>query len=343
MKKYKGLIILSALLAVLLAAYIGISLSGALGGTEDGTDTDTETELYTVSNLDAASLSELSYTYLGETYSFTLNDDSTLWLWDKNTSLILDNEYFADMVTAFSELTSNVLLEGADESALNGYGLNTPTLVIKFTDKNGTLTFNIGIKNTYNGLYYINESSEPSMVYMVAEDALEPFRYTPDGMLKHDTLPNPDISSVVSVKVEKNGKTLVYTPEIQDGADETDTDESETDKNARWYLSVGEEMQYVGDEISGGLTQAVTEMEFKEFVTYDAEKLSEYGLDDPTRITVTYTETSSDSTETAESSLVILLGNASDNGLFYAKLESSPYIYTISPAIFGNLGDAESE
>lgn len=344
MKKYKGLILLSALLVVLLAVYIGITLSGSLDTPED-TDSDTDTELYSVPSIDISSLVGISYTYLGETYSFNLSDDQTLWLWDGNTSLILDNENFAYMSNAFSELTSSIKLEGATESDLDGYGLNTPTAVIKFIDGNGTHTFNVGIKNTYNGLYYLNEAASPSDVYMVDGDILEYFKYTPDGMLKHDILPTPDISDVVSVTVEKDGTTLVYTPVTENIAEsETETADTETsDTVTRWYLSVGEEKLYVGDELSGGLTQAVTEAEFKDFITYDPETLSEYGLDTPTRITVAYKENTDDSSSTDESTVVILLGGASDNGLFYAKLESSPYTYTISPAIFGNLLDAESE
>lgn len=336
MKKYKGLIVLSAILVVLLAIYISIVLSGASDESSDSTQDDTDTVTYPVASIDAESLTKISYTYLEQTYSFVLNNDESAWLWEDDPSLILSSDKFAYMVSYFTNLSSNVMLENVTDAELTSYGLNTPTVVIKFFDSvNGELCFNIGIRNTYNGMYYINEASSPSTVYMVEEALLSKFKYTPDDMLQHDTLPSLELSDIISVKVERSENVYLYT---------WYEDEAETGDEIKglWRLSVNDgEESYPGDEISGGLSQAVTEMEFKNFITYDSSKLAEYGLDDPTKITLTYREKDETSDKDLETAKVILLGKESSDGLFYAKLEGSPYVYTLSPAIFGSLTDAK--
>lgn len=337
MKKYKGLIVLSVVLVVLSAIYIGVVLSGASEDSSDSTQDDTDAVTYPVASIDAESLTKISYTYLEKTYSFVLNDDESAWLWEDDPRLILSSDKFAYMVSAFTDLSSNVMLENVTDAELTSYGLNTPTAVIKFSDSvNGELCFNIGIRNSYNGMYYINEASSPSTVYMVEEALLSKFKYTPDDMLQHDTLPSISLSDIVSVKVERSENVYLYT---------WYEDEAETGDEIKglWQLSVnGGEESYPGDEISGGLSQAVTEMEFKDFITYDSSKLAEYGLDDPIKIILTYQEKDDSTGIYTDTSTIILLGAESSDGLFYAKLEGSPYVYTLSPAIFGSLSDAES-
>lgn len=337
MKKHKGLIVLSVVFVVLLAIYIGVVLSGSSDDSSDSTQDDTDAVTYPVASIDAKSLTKISYTYLEKTYSFVLNDDGSAWLWKEDPDLILSVDKFTYMINAFTNLSSSVMLENVTDSELTAYGLNTPTAVIRFSDSvNGELCFNIGIKNTYNGMYYINEASSPSNVYMVEEGLLSKFKYTPDDMLQHDTLPTLSLSNVISVKVEGTENIYLYV---------WHEDEAETgdEVSGRWQLAVnGGEASYPGDEINGGLSQAVTEMEFKDFITYDSSKLAEYGLDDPIKITLAYREKDTSSGKYTETSKVILLGKESNDGLFYAKLEGSPYVYTLSPAIFGILTDAEN-
>lgn len=337
MKKYKGLIVLSVVLVVLSAIYIGVVLYGTSDDSSDSTQDDTDAVTYPVASIDAESLTKISYTYLEKNYSFVLNDDESAWLWEENPNLILSADKFAYMVSAFTDLSSTVMLENATDAELTSYGLNTPTVVIKFTDSvNGELCFNVGIRNTYNGMYYINEASSPSDVYMVEEELLNKFKYTPDDMLQHDTLPSISLSDAVSVKVESSENIYLYTCCV----DETETGD---EIKGRWQLSVnGGEETYPGDEISGGISQAVTEMEFKDFITYDSAKLAEYGLDDPIKITLTYRKKDDSTGIYTDTSTIILVGKEADDGLFYAKLEGSPYVYTLSPAIFGSLADAEN-
>jgi hypothetical protein len=342
MKKSVKLIALLAALVLILVAYL---LAAKLsGGDEQETDSAEETVTYTVAEINPNALSAISFTYKESSYTYTLKDDGTGWLWSENTDLVLSTEPFVSMVQGFTALTSATRLTSVSDEEYARYGLSTPTLSVTFTQSGKDLTYVFGIMNTYNGLYYVANDANRSTVYMVDGSMLEAFGVKPDEMILHDTLVNPALKKIVSLVLEADGKTFTYTY--------TPTDADELLEGADpgvWMVSIdGGEPFYPSDEVSGGLCLAIPDMKFDEFITYDKTLLSEYGLESGTRLTVNYKETVTNPTENGgqasvdlDKSFTIIIGAPADNGLFYAKLESSPYVYTLSPAILGNLCDVE--
>lgn len=347
MKKAKKLIILSVALALLIAVYAVISGLNADGTDAGGEDTSPESDQsYIAGSVDVKTLTGISYTYGGTEYSFTLDKDKDRWLWRENASLIFDGEYFASMAQAFSSLTSTVKYENITFDDLSKYGLDEPHTVITMTDeKNGKQTFRFGTLNDFNGQYYFTSDfthrSLPCTVYMIDESVLEYFKFTPDDMLRHDVLPTVGKDKLIYVTVETPGSCCaVEFDYYKNGkASEDGTGDAEL------YVSVHGKESLLDSELTAAITEGICNTHFGELVTYDESSLSEYGLDEPTYITVKYyvtrsvTDNSTGQTSTVEveESFALLVGDADESKLRYAMLEGSPYAYKSSSAILDTL------
>lgn len=340
MKKYRSVIILSVLLILSVAVYLIIMPKKDTDSPTGGDDTDKVTEEYPIPSPDIDSLTEISYTYNGKSYRYRLNDDSSLWLWDEDPELILDNEYFAYMASAFKDMKASKKLENVTDEELKSYGLDTPAVSISYKDlENGVLEYHVGIKNSFNGLYYLSKVGEKHTVYMVSGDFMEYFKHSPDDMLLLDEIPKIGLTSVISVGYSANGRELLCRYVADEAAD----------SEGKWYVSVGGAPEiYVGDELSAGMSAMFDTLKFDSFVTYDRDKYSEYGFDTPIKVEIKYRQKSSANEENGQSVPIILdksyvfcLGNKSEDGVFYAKAEGSPYIYKILPTSIGNILAAE--
>lgn len=342
LKKYKGLAILCTLLIALIAVYAVVSSVTKRAKREnDETGSEAGTELYPVSRIEPGALTGISYTFNGNSYDFVLNDDCTMWLWTANKVLKLDNKYFALMASAFESLDSSIRLELSAGESAEKYGLDRPTVSVRFTEGSVTTEFKIGSLNAFNGMYYISVDSNPDTIYMVDSSIPKCFELTPDDMLLHDTLPQISEGKADTVTVTTADSTYVYSyraPSSDGGS---------------WYVSINGGDEFLPEkEISGRITEMLLNMEFVDFITYDVSKYADYGLAPGTAQTVTikYRESISSSDqatgqkiETAlEKTIVLELGGRAESGLIYAKLADSPYVYTLSPAIFGSLSDTGS-
>lgn len=93
------------------------------------------------------------------------------------------------------------------------------------------------------------------------------------------------------------------------------------------------------------LVSQITGLSWLECVDYDAEDLSQYGLDSPTvTVTVAYTETetvtdeetSTEETQEISRTFTLLLGDYGDSGC-YAKLADSNMVYLVDATILDSL------
>lgn len=330
------------LLTVLIAVYAIVrSVSKSYERENEETGSETGTELYPVSRIEPGALTEISYTYDGNRYDFVLNDNNTMWLWTENSTLKLDNKYFALMASAFESLDSGIKLELSAGESAKKYGLDNPVVSVRFTEGADTTEFKIGSLNAFNGMYYLSVDSSPDTIYMVDTSVPECFELTPDDMLLHDTLPQISEGKADTVTLKAGESTFVYSYRASagDGGD--------------WYVSInGGEEFLPEEEISGRITEMLLNMKFVDFITYDASKYAEYGLmsDTAQTVTIKYRESISSSDESTgqkietelERALVLELGGRAESGLIYAKLADSPYVYTLSPTIFGSLTDTGS-
>ena len=95
-----------------------------------------------------------------------------------------------------------------------------------------------------------------------------------------------------------------------------------------------------------------------DFVSYDTNNLSSYGLDNPKKVTVFYEEEqeSEDTSEEAEDEnaeeeepvmvakeFVLLVGNTDENGNYYVKTADSSYIYTMAASTVDEMMNLASD
>lgn len=176
-------------------------------------------------------------------------------------------------------------------------------------------------------------------IYLVDSSVKSGLQFKITDLADKEEIPSITASTIKNVEINSNG--TVQTLETND-ASETGWTYKDRDGNTTAVdsLKVGEYM----NNYSG--------VSWNDFVTYRTDNLSEYGLDNPTTITVNYqvTETkessdedtddesksssdsSSDETEqvTVNKQAVFLIGKQDTEGNYYAKMQDSKYIYTLS-------------
>ena len=84
-----------------------------------------------------------------------------------------------------------------------------------------------------------------------------------------------------------------------------------------------------------------TGLAWQEFVSYDLQDLTKYGLDNPIAITINYQVTETEETDESEEAEekeetkvdkqeIFYIGNQDENGNYYAMLEGGNYVYKLS-------------
>ena len=335
MKRTRNIIILSSVLAVLIAIY---AIFTAVSKNADGSETDPPNQtptVYTIGGVDASSIQQICYELDGEQYCFNL--DGGEWRWEANTALRFEASYFEEMAQALTGISSTIKYDAVDGANLADYGLTDP-ISITFTDKKyGTQTFNIGKLNAFNGQYYFSTAKAPHTVYMVDASILTPFKSVPDKLLSHDILPFIDDGKLVSILVEhpsdptKTPVTFTYQKKLEN---------AQLVEGLLVRIGDGEDAPLEA-ELAQTILDTVYDMSFGEFVTYDTDKLGDYGLDTPTRITISYKQTVAASGQNGQGtsveldrSITILTGACDADGTLYAMLDGSPYIYKLTPDTF---------
>ena len=175
---------------------------------------------------------------------------------------------------------------------LTEYGLDSPSNTITVDTDDGTTKFNIGDENTSTNQYYISKDDDDSTVYVVAADTVSPFMNSLYDYAQGEDFPTIDSSTVKKVQVSEDKDSYVL-EENSDGAAWDVSGDGSSDKES------------ADTTAAGNVTSGLGSFAFDQFVNYNAEDLSQYGLDKPyATITVDYQEEveddSTDSTESGE-------------------------------------------
>lgn len=343
MKRAKNLIIMAAALAVLAAGYFVWVRPSTVDTGGEGSSTEGET--YTAVDINPTDLEKITVrirrtqvdSESGEEkndiskLSFHLNESSDKWIWDENESVPLDNSKFAALCTALMDKSSDYKLDiPADK--LSDYGLAEPVIEVSFGFPQGrTETYFVGMKNTFNGLYYFSHADRPTEVYMVdaaVKDALDIDIY---DMILFDTLPTLTVNNLSTLSFSKGEDKFVFT-RYPSGNSRDYTDAY------NWYFSVnGGEQMPVSTDFAGNMESALTYMSLIECVSFDKSEEGEFGFDDPIKLTVGYkvTETVTDSSSSAsseitrEESFSLWFGGDDGEDHRYVRTDTSGMIYTL--------------
>ena len=286
MKKSTKLVSAVVVLAVLGGVYVGLSTYVSKEEkSESSSEEESKTEVFSVKTDDIKSL---EFIVDKKEVTFEKKDDS--WVKKDETAFPVNQTTLDSAASAIETVEADRVLEDVED--LTEYGLDSPSNTVTVDTADGTTKFNIGDENTSTNQYYISKDDDDSTVYVVAADTVSPFMDSLYDYAQGEDFPTIDSSTVKKVQVSENKDSYVL-EENSDGATWNVSSDGSSDKES------------ADTTAAGNVTSGLGSFAFDQFVNYNAEDLSQYGLDKPyATITVDYQEEveddSTDSTESGE-------------------------------------------
>ena len=283
MKKSTKLVSAVVVLAVLGGVYVGLNTYVSKEeSTESSSEEESKTEVYSVKTDDIKSL---EFIIDKKDTVFEKKDDS--WVKKDETAFPVNQTTLDSAASALEKVEADRVLENVDD--LTEYGLDSPSNSVTVTTDDGTTKFNIGDENTSTNQYYISKDDEDSTVYVVAASTVTPFMNSLYDYAEGEDFPTVDSSTVKKVQVSQDEDSYIL---------------EENSDGATWDVSTdGSDKETADTTAAGNVTSGLGSLAYDQFVDYNAEDLSKYGLDKPyATITVDYQEeVQNDSSDESES------------------------------------------
>ena len=286
MKKSTKLVSAVVVLAVLGGVYVGLNTYVSKEEkAESSSEEESKTEVFSVKTDDIKSL---GFIVDKKEVTFEKKDDS--WVKKDETAFPVNQTTLDSAASAIETVEADRVLEDVEDLA--EYGLDSPSNTVTVDTADGTTKFNIGDENTSTNQYYISRDDDDSTVYVVAADTVSPFMNSLYDYAQGEDFPTIDSSTVKKVQVSEDKDSYVL-EENSDGATWDVSGDGSSDKES------------ADTTAAGNVTSGLGSFAFDQFVNYNAEDLSQYGLDKPyATITVDYQEEmeddGTDSTESGE-------------------------------------------
>lgn len=284
MKKSTKLVSAVVVLAVLGGVYVGLNTYVSKEEkTKSSSEEESKTEVFSVKTDDIKSL---EFIVDKKEVTFEKKDDS--WVKKDETAFPVNQTTLDSAASAIKKVEADRVLEDVED--LTEYGLDSPSNTVTVDTADGTTKLNIGDENTSTNQYYISKDDDDSTVYVVAADTVSPFMNSLYDYAQGEDFPTIDSSTVKKVQVSEDKDSYVL-EENSDGATWDVSGDGSSDKES------------ADTTAAGNVTSGLGSFAFDQFVNYNAEDLSEYGLDKPyATITVDYQEeVKNDSTDSTES------------------------------------------
>ena len=284
MKKSTKLVSAVVVLAVLGGVYVGLNTYVSKEEkAESSSEEESKTEVFSVKTDDIKSL---EFIVDKKEVTFEKKDDS--WVKKDETAFPVNQTTLDSAASAIETVEADRVLEDVEDLA--EYGLDSPSNTVIVDTADGTTKLNIGDENTSTNQYYISKDDDDSTVYVVAADTVSPFMNSLYDYAQGEDFPTIDSSTVKKVQVSEDKDSYVL-EENSDGATWDVSGDGSSDKES------------ADTTAAGNVTSGLGSFAFDQFVNYNAEDLSQYGLDKPyATITVDYQEgVKNDSTDSTES------------------------------------------
>ena len=283
MKKSTKLVSAVVVLAVLGGVYVGLNTYVSKEEKTESSEEESKTEVFSVKTDDIKSL---EFIVDKKEVTFEKKDDS--WVKKDETAFPVNQTTLDSAASAIETVEADRVLEDVEDLA--EYGLDSPSNTVIVDTADGTTKLNIGDENTSTNQYYISRDDDDSTVYVVAADTVSPFMDSLYDYAQGEDFPTIDSSTVKKVQVSENKDSYVL-EENSDGATWNVSGDGSSDKES------------ADTTAAGNVTSGLGSFAFDQFVNYNAEDLSQYGLDKPyATITVDYQEeVKNDSTDSTES------------------------------------------
>ena len=353
-KKNTALIAGIIILALLLVFYLVLHNSSK----EDSQDTEKTSE--TAFETTVEDISEAVFKSGENEFKFTKSDD--IWKYNGEENFPLDQSAFEEIISKFEKIAADRVLEKPDN--ISEYGLDDPTVTVSLKDKDGKeQRLQFGDTNSVTSSSYMTLNKDNEKVYMVSSTIVTSLQFDINDLAEKETFPS--ITDITGVIMERNGQTFSVFKDSSSSTGWTVTGWDGTKKDA-------------GSSQVSEFTNPITSLSWSSFISQNTEDLSQYGLDNPTIITINYQvtetkstdETKDDSADTANGSNttdnkskdakaesdttedteekvtvdkqeVLLIGNKTEDNSYYAKLQSQSGVYTLSSSTVDNLLNAE--
>ena len=283
MKKSTKLVSAVVVLAVLGGVYVGLNTYVSKEEKTESSEEESKTEVFSMKTDDIKSL---EFIVDKKEVTFEKKDDS--WVKKDETAFPVNQTTLDSAASAIKKVEADRVLEDVED--LTEYGLDSPSNTVTVDTADGTTKLNIGDENTSTNQYYISKDDDDSTVYVVAADTVSPFMDSLYDYAQGEDFPTIDSSTVKKVQVSENKDSYVL-EENSDGATWNVSSDGSSDKES------------ADTTAAGNVTSGLGSFAFDQFVNYNAEDLSQYGLDKPyATITVDYQEeVKNDSTDSTES------------------------------------------
>ena len=286
MKKSTKLVSAVVVLVVLGGVYVGLNTYVSKEEkTESSSEEESKAEVFSVKTDDIKSL---GFIVDKKAVTFEKKDDS--WVKKDETAFPVNQTTLDSAASAIETVEADRVLEDVED--LTEYGLDSPSNTVTVDTADGTTKFNIGDENTSTNQYYISRDDDDSTVYVVAADTVSPFMNSLYDYAQGEDFPTIDSSTVKKVQVSEDKDSYVL---------------EENSEGATWDVSGdgSSDKEFADTTAAGNVTSGLGSFAFDQFVNYNAEDLSQYGLDKPyATITVDYQEEveddSTDSTNSGE-------------------------------------------
>lgn len=306
MKRSRRMIALLSVLVVVLIANFAIQKVF-----KDTQDVVQEQGTFALSGHDAQDITGLKWTRDGQEMEFYLSGG--VWQY------AYDPEYPADqdMISGLSETAGSLEAVRKLENAavLSDYGLSEPAFTLEVSYDGGeNVTYSLGDQTPFADGWYVASSNAENTVYVMENDFSGKFVTDLNEYAVMEEL--TEIENAVKISVGDS-----FHAEHRD-------ESSLLDDSVKWYAQ----------DDSGGLDAEKVEtlvenalgLEFNALVNYsaDEEELAGMNLTGDTAVRVSITDD-------AGAERTLLIGAISQEGEYYARLENSHMVYTLS----GNAGE----
>lgn len=269
-----------------------------------------------LSAFDAAELTQITYTYNGET--LTLDYSGGEWSLEGDEAYHLDSTSCNTMVTALSALNAKRELSA---EAGEDYGLGSPVVTVSVTAAGQTNTFAFGAENTVTGDIYVQKAGDSS-VYTVSASKASCFELSKTdlfGAFNPAGLTSSDIEAVSYTLSDGSTVELEAVSETTGAADVTASSSeaaasSEAEYQTVWRFAGDKDTDLDETKISGILS-ALSSYVSAQVTDADA---AQYGFDTPL-VTVTV--------KTAEGEKKLAYASGTDG--YYMMAEGDSSVYTV--------------
>ena len=331
MARSKRLLILLAVLAVACAAAFA-----ALSWQQRQEQIQTSGEA--VLTIDPAGVQSLSWTYGGETLSFSRDGEGS-WSYDGDGAFPVDPEAMEALLAPFAPFSAAFVIEGAEDEGQ--YGLDEPECSITIATAEESWEIRLGDTSAVDGQRYVSFGT--GTVYLAADDPLEAYEVTLRECILNDEVPAMD--RVTSLAFSGAEDYEIFWQEDGSAWSYCAEDAYFTDRGGDTLpLDTGRVEDYLSALSALGLTN---------YVTYNAtqEELEQYGLDEP-ELTVAVEYTSEDENGEERSGAFTLhlsrdpeelaqaeeeTGDEEETITAYARVGDSPIVYSITSLEYTDL------